>query len=80
MNKVAVGIAGTRTMKLEMLKAKLHQARITHAQVKYEGSRGIDVELMEAVGLYQYEKVLVAKYAGELPDKDENNPLRLCMD
>ncbi len=60
MNNVAAGIAGTRTMKLEMLKAKLHQARITHAQVEYEGSLGIDVELMEAVGLYQYEKVLVA--------------------
>ena len=26
------------------------------------------------------DKVLVSKYAGERPDKDENNPLRLCMD
>lgn len=43
-----------------MLKAKLHQACITHAQVEYEGSLGIDVELMEAIGLYQYEKVLVS--------------------
>ncbi|UCC30806.1 MAG: aspartate 1-decarboxylase [Phycisphaerales bacterium] len=47
-------------MKIQMLKAKLHQACITHAQVEYEGSLGIDVELMEAIGLYQHEKVLVS--------------------
>lgn len=47
-------------MKVEMLKAKLHQACVTHADVNYEGSLGIDTELMEAVGLHPYEKVLVA--------------------
>ena len=47
-------------MRLLMLKAKLHDARVTHADVNYEGSFGIDIELMEAVGLYPYEKVLVA--------------------
>ncbi len=47
-------------MKLHMLKSKLHQACVTQADIKYEGSIGIDVELMEAVGLYPYEKVLVA--------------------
>jgi aspartate 1-decarboxylase len=47
-------------MKLEMLKAKLHQACVTHADVEYEGSLGIDVELMEAVGIHPYEKVLVS--------------------
>ena len=26
------------------------------------------------------DRVLVSKYSGERPDKDENNPLRLCMD
>lgn len=26
------------------------------------------------------DKVLVSKYAGERPDRDESNPLRLCMD
>ena len=26
------------------------------------------------------DKVLVSKYAGERPDKNESNPLRLCMD
>ncbi len=47
-------------MKVEMLKAKLHQACVTDAKVAYEGSLGIDVELMEAVGIYPYEKVLLA--------------------
>jgi len=47
-------------VKLEMLKSKLHQARITDANVEYEGSLGIDVELMEAVGLHPYEKILIA--------------------
>lgn len=26
------------------------------------------------------DRVLVSKYAGERPDKDESNPQRLCMD
>ena len=50
-------------MKLEMLKSKLFQGCVTHADVDYEGSFGIDTELMEAVGLYPYEKVLVANIA-----------------
>ncbi|RME37186.1 MAG: aspartate 1-decarboxylase [Planctomycetota bacterium] len=47
-------------MYLQMLKSKLHQACVTHADVYYEGSLGVDVELMEAVGLTPYEKILVA--------------------
>jgi len=47
-------------MKIEVLRSKLHRASITQADVDYEGSLGIDIELMEAVGMYPYEKVLVA--------------------
>ena len=47
-------------MKIEILRAKLHRACITQADVDYEGSLGIDIELMEAVGLFPYEKLLVA--------------------
>lgn len=47
-------------MKVELLRAKLHRACITQADVDYEGSLGIDIELMEAVGMYAYEKILVA--------------------
>ncbi len=46
-------------MKIHMLKSKLHHARVTHADVSYEGSLGIDTELMEAVALYPFERVLV---------------------
>ena len=47
-------------MTLQMLKSKLHQACVTHADLAYEGSLGIDIELMEMVGLYSYEKILVS--------------------
>jgi aspartate 1-decarboxylase len=47
-------------MQIEMLKSKLHQACITDADVNYEGSFGVDTELMEAVGLHPYEKLLIA--------------------
>jgi aspartate 1-decarboxylase len=47
-------------MQIQMLKSKLHEACVTDANIHYEGSLGIDVELMEAVGLYPHEKVLVS--------------------
>ncbi len=50
-------------MKIQMLKSKLHQACVNRADVDYEGSLGIDIELMEAVGLYPNEKILVANIA-----------------
>lgn len=47
-------------MQLHMLKSKLHQACVTDGQVYYEGSLGIDIELMQMVGMLPYEKILVA--------------------
>jgi aspartate 1-decarboxylase len=46
-------------MRIELLKSKLHQACVTQSDLHYEGSLGIDIELMEAVGFYAYEKILV---------------------
>lgn len=43
-----------------LLKAKLHNARVTGAALDYEGSLTIDEDLMQAVGLLPYEKILVA--------------------
>ena len=43
-----------------MLKSKLHQACVTHSDVYYEGSLGIDAALMQSVGLLCYEKLLIA--------------------
>lgn len=46
-------------MNVTLLKSKIHQARITHAELYYEGSLAIDLDLMEAVGLMPWEKILV---------------------
>lgn len=40
-----------------MLKAKIHRASITMADLTYEGSLSIDYELMEAVGLREFERI-----------------------
>lgn len=47
-------------MDIEVLKSKLHRACITGAEVDYDGSLGVDTELLEAVALYPFEKVLVS--------------------
>lgn len=44
-------------MELTLLKAKLHRACATHAEVDYEGSCGIDAELLEASGIVAYEQI-----------------------
>ena len=41
------------------LRAKLHRANVTDADLDYEGSITIDRELMRAVDIAPYEKVLV---------------------
>lgn len=43
-----------------MLKSKLHLARITVLKPDYEGSLSIDRNLMDAVKLAPYEKILVS--------------------
>jgi aspartate 1-decarboxylase len=40
-----------------MLKAKLHRATVTGADLHYEGSIGIDRDLMDAAGLLPHEQV-----------------------
>jgi aspartate 1-decarboxylase len=40
-----------------MLKSKIHRARVTDANVNYEGSITIDRKLMEAADLLEYEQV-----------------------
>lgn len=44
---------------IEMLQAKIHQARVTHADLNYEGSIGIDVDIVKAAGMFINQKVLV---------------------
>lgn len=42
-----------------LMRSKIHRARITGAELYYEGSLTIDRELMDAAGLTDYEKVSV---------------------
>ena len=44
-------------MQLNMLKAKIHRATVTDADLNYEGSISIDVALIEAAGLRVFERV-----------------------
>ena len=48
---------------IELLKSKLYRGRVTAASLDYEGSLGLSRELCEAVGLLEFEKVLVANLA-----------------
>jgi len=42
-----------------MLKSKIHRARVTGANIEYEGSITIDKKLMEAADILPYEQVHV---------------------
>ena len=42
-----------------MLKSKIHRATISEADLNYEGSLTIDKELMDAVDIHPYERVMV---------------------
>ena len=44
-------------MHLTLLKAKLHQARVTHAELEYEGSCAIDGHLLDTAGIHEYEQI-----------------------
>lgn len=43
-----------------MLKCKIHHATVTGTDTRYEGSIVVDEALMDEVGLFEWEKVLVA--------------------
>ncbi len=46
-------------MIIEVLKSKIHNAVVTDTFINYEGSIGIDEEIMEISGLREFEKVHV---------------------
>ena len=47
-------------MQITMLKSKIHRATVTQSALNYVGSITIDEALMEASGIYEYEKVQIA--------------------
>ena len=44
-------------MHLTMLKAKIHRASVTHAELHYEGSCAIDGDLLDTSGIREYEQI-----------------------
>ncbi|MBS0432238.1 MAG: aspartate 1-decarboxylase [Proteobacteria bacterium] len=44
-------------MQLNMLKAKIHRATVTHAELHYEGSIAIDGHLLDTAGIREYEQI-----------------------
>jgi aspartate 1-decarboxylase len=46
-------------MQVTILKSKIHCARITECILYYEGSLGIDLDIVEQAGMVPYEKILV---------------------
>ena len=46
-------------MRVQVLRAKVHGAVVTHARLDYEGSLSLDSNLLRASGMLEYEKVQV---------------------
>jgi len=69
---------------LNMLKSKIHRARITGLSLEYEGSITVDSKLMEEAGLFPYEQVEVlnlnnsARFATYVIKDDENSG-QVCL-
>lgn len=50
-------------MQIFLLKSKIHRATVTDGDVNYEGSLTISGDLMDKVGLREYEKILCSNMA-----------------
>lgn len=46
-------------MTITMLKAKIHRATVTQAELDYVGSITVDMDLLERAGIFEYEKVQI---------------------
>lgn len=46
-------------MTISMLKAKIHRATVTQAELDYVGSITVDMDLLEQAGIFEYEKVQI---------------------
>ena len=46
-------------MDITLLKAKIHRAKVTQADLDYVGSVTIDTKLLREAGIYEYEKVQI---------------------
>ncbi len=46
-------------MQIQVLRAKLHKATVTVANLDYHGSLSLDEDIMDRAGIRRYEKVLI---------------------
>ena len=46
-------------MTIKMMKAKIHRATVTQAELDYVGSITVDMDLLEQAGILEYEKVQI---------------------
>lgn len=46
-------------MQITVLKAKLHLACVTHAELDYDGSCAIDGKLLDKAGIHEYEQIQI---------------------
>lgn len=46
-------------MLFNMLKGKIHRAKVVQAELDYVGSITVDEDLLDAAGIYEYEKVQI---------------------
>lgn len=46
-------------MLVDMLKGKIHRATVTQAELDYVGSITVDQDLLDAAGIFEYEKVQI---------------------
>jgi aspartate 1-decarboxylase len=53
----AVSVGAFQSMLVTMMKAKLHRATVTQADLEYEGSIAIDRDLLDASGILPHEQV-----------------------
>ena len=71
-------------MLIEVVKSKIHQVRVTEANLHYVGSISIDEDLMDAANLIEFEKVQVLNISnGERLDtyviKGERGSGQICL-
>lgn len=46
-------------MQRTILSSKIHQARLTHAELEYEGSCAIDEEILQEAGIAEFEQIQI---------------------
>ena len=68
-------------MTVNMLKSKIHRATVKQAELQYVGSITIDEALMEAAGIFEYEKVQIVDIETALPQDRRVAEIRssLCV-